>query len=265
MEVLHMKKGICFGSLPGSLSVEDRFKLAKDAGFDGVEIGTVGKADGKAMKKAAEAAGVQIPSIMGGVHWQFPLSSPDKSVREKCVEGISRAIDLATEVGADTVLLVPGVVNDQVRYEDAYKRSQKEVKRLAKKAEKAKVFIGIENVWNKFLLSPMEFCKFVDDVGSEYVQAYFDVGNILLYGYPQHWIQSLGKRIKKVHLKDFQLSSKSFVWLLEGDVPWAEVRAALKKIKYQDFLTAELPGYPHYPTQMVYDTSAHIDRIIAGE
>jgi hexulose-6-phosphate isomerase len=260
-----MKKGICFGSLPGKLSPKEKFQLAKDAGFDGVEIGTIeNKDEGRAVVEAAKSVGIRIPSIMGGLHWQCPLSSPDAETRAKCVANVERSLELAAEAGADTVLLVPGVVTDQVTYEEAMKRSKAEIKKLAASAKKRKIYIGIENVWNKFLLSPIEFAKYVDGFKCDYIQAYFDVGNILLYGYPQHWIRTLGKRIKKVHVKDFNVGAKTWEWLLEGNVPWVEVTKALKEIGYNDFLTAELPPYPVFPEQMVYDTGKHLDKIIAG-
>jgi hexulose-6-phosphate isomerase len=256
-----MKKGICIGSLPGNL--EEKFKLAKDAGFHGVEINTVDTdGESKKLKSIADSVGLEIPSVMNSAHWQYPLSDPDPEVRKKSVEGMMKSLSSASIVGADTVLLVPGVVNEKVCYEDAYKTSQKEVKELAKEAEKREVYIAIENVWNKFLLSPIEFSQYVDEIGSEYVAAYFDVGNILLYGYPQHWIRSLGSRIKKVHIKGFKVGPRIFTYLLDSDVDWVEVMKAFKDIGYDGYITAELPTYKSFPEQMVYDTSAQMDKIL---
>lgn len=256
-----MKKGICLGCLPKELSVEDKMKLAKDAGFDGVEIASPpGRDQALELKAQADAAGLEIPSIMSSAHWRCPLSDPDPAVRQECMDTVTSDVKLAAEIGADTVLLVPGVVNDKVCYEDAYQTSQAAIKELAPCAEANQVYIGIENVWNKLLLSPIEFCQFVDDIGSEYVQAYFDCGNILLYGYPQHWVRSLGKRIKKIHVKDFKLDSKSFVDLLEGDVPYGEILTALQEIGYGDYLTVEVGC----PDKEVYAASEAVDKIIAG-
>lgn len=257
-----MKKGICIGSIPGKSS-EERFKLAKDAGFDGVEINTVDTdEESRKLKAIADSVGLEIPSIMNSAHWQFPLSSPDPEVRKKSVEGMMKSLASASIVGADTVLLVPAVVNEQVCYEDAYTTSQKEIKELAKEAERRKVYIAIENVWNKFLLSPIEFSHYIDEVGSKYVAAYFDVGNILLYGYPQHWIRTLGPKIKKVHVKGFRVGPKIFTYLLDSDINWVEVMKAFGTIGYDGYIIAELPTYSSFPEQMVYDTSAHLDRII---
>jgi len=259
-----MKKGICIGSLPGKLSPEERFQLAKDAGFDGVEINTVNTdEESKKLKAIADSIGLEIPSIMNSAHWQFPLSSPDAEVRAKSVDGMMKSMASASIVGADTVLLVPGVVNEQVCYEDVYTTSQKEIRELAKAAAERKVFIAIENVWNKFLLSPMEFARYIDEIDSEYVAAYFDVGNILLYGYPQHWIRTLGSRIKKVHVKGFKVGPKSFTYLLDSDINWAEVMKAFRDVGYDNYITAEMPPYSSCPEQMVYDTSAHLDKIFS--
>ena len=259
-----MKKGICIGSLPGKLSLEERFQLAKDAGFDGVEINTVNTdEESKKLKSIADSVGLEIPSVMNSAHWQFPLSSPDPEVREKSVDGMMKSLASASIVGADTVLLVPGVVNQDVCYEDAYTTSQKEVRELAKAAEERKVFIAIENVWNKFLLSPIEFARYVDEIDSEYVAAYFDVGNILLYGFPQHWIRTLGSRIKKIHVKGFKVGPKSFTYLLDSDINWAEVMKAVRDVGYDNYVTAEMPTYSSIPEQMVYDTSVHLDKIFA--
>jgi len=259
-----MKKGICIGSLPGKLSLEERFQLAKDAGFDGIEINTVNTdEESKKLKSIADSVGLEIPSIMNSAHWQFPLSSPDPEVREKSVDGMMKSLASASIAGADTVLLVPGVVNQDVCYEDAYTTSQKEVRELAKTAEERKVFIAIENVWNKFLLSPIEFARYVDEIDSEYVAAYFDVGNILLYGFPQHWIRTLGSRIKKIHVKGFKVGPKSFTYLLDSDINWVEVMKAVRDVGYDNYVTAEMPPYSSMPEQMVYDTSAHLDKIFA--
>lgn len=260
-----MKKGICIGSLPSSWELSERFQLAKAAGFDGVEIMTTDSEEElRQMKALADSTGLEIPSLMGGLHWQYPLSDPDPEVRRTCSESFVQALSTASLVGADTVLLVPGVVNEKTTYEEAWDRALEEIRKLAPVAEANRVYLGIENVWNKFLLSPLEFTRFIDAVGSEYVQAYFDCGNILLYGYPQHWILSLGKRIKKIHVKDFIVSKRDFTYLLHGDVPWKAIREALQAIGYDDYITVELPPYPQCPEQMVYDSSRQLDRILEG-
>ena len=258
-----MKKGIYIGGLPEGYSYREKFELAKRAGFDGVEVSTVeSQSELEEIKRASEETGVKVPSIMNEGHWQHPFSSKDSSDIEKAISGMRRSLECAEFLGADTVLLVPGLVKEDVTYEEAMKNSVANIKRIIPEYEAKGIFIGIENVWNKFLLSPIEFKEYLDGFGSDIVKAYFDVGNILLYGYPEHWIRSLGKRIKKVHLKDFRLSSKSFVYLWQGDVNWKAVMEALKEVGYDDYLTAELPPDKSDPEGRVHKISEDMDRIM---
>ena len=258
-----MKKGCCLGLLPRDMEIEARLALAREVGFDGVEPGTIRKkSEVKALKKAAENAGVAICSIMNSDHWGFPLSSPKKSVVAKSIRGMVTSMENAAALGTDCVLLVPAVVNDQITYEDAWKRSRAAIRKMIPTAKKLGVVIAVENVWNKFLLSPVEFKAYVDSFKSPWVRAYFDVGNILLYGYPQHWIRTLGRRIKRVHLKDFDVSTKSFVPLREGSLDWPAVRQALADVKYNGWLTAEVRGGDE---KVLRGISEAMDKIIAGE
>jgi hexulose-6-phosphate isomerase len=175
-------------------------------------------------------------------------------------------------LNVDTILVVPGAVDvffnpkiPVVSYDKVYERVYESLKELIPVAEKFKVNIGIENVWNKFLLSPIEMRNFVDSFASDYIGVYFDVGNILAYGYPEHWISILGKRIKKVHLKDFKKSignAEGFVNLLYGDVNWKAVMLALKEIKYTDYLIAEVMPPKFYPESIIYETSISMDKIL---
>jgi hexulose-6-phosphate isomerase len=255
-----MKKGIYFGCLPGNLELRERFRLAKDAGFEGVELCSVSSdSEMEAVKALADEFGLETHSIMGSLHWQFPLSSPSSEVRSKCLENMKMAIRHAKMIGADAILLVPAVVTSEVTYEDAYRRSRGEIAKLIEPAEEAGVAIAIENVWNRFLLSPIEFARYIDDFGSPSIRAYFDVGNIMLYGFPHHWIRTLGSRICKVHLKDFRVGPKEFVDILEGDVPWRDVMKALKDVGYDGYLTIEVSyGKP----EEVMEASKKLDRII---
>ena len=257
-----MKKGICQGSLPPDLTWAQRFELAKDAGIDGVELSTIhDAAEPEARKADADAAGIELHSIMDSLHWKCPLSSNDEETRRKGVENVRASIRCASIVGADAVLVVPGVVNEQTTYEAAMVNSRRSIQELIPEGEEAGVALCIENVWNKFLLSPLEMKEFIESFGSDCVQAYFDVGNIVLYGYPQHWIRTLGPLIKKVHVKGFNASKRDFCWLLEGTIDWAAVMAALREVGYDGYVTAELPRYPSCPEQMVHDTAEHLGRI----
>jgi hexulose-6-phosphate isomerase len=202
---------------------------------------------------------------MNSEHWRSPLSSDDAAVVDRSVSGMLTSIRNAKLWGADTVLLVPAVVNPETRYQDAWTRSTRVItERLLPEAEKAEIIIGIEEVWNKFLLSPLEMNTYVDSFGSKYVQAYFDVGNVVFYGYPQDWIRTLGPRTCKVHLKDFkqERNTYNFVHLGEGDIDWPDVRKALHEVGYDDYVTTEIRGGDR---AYLADVVARIDRFLAGQ
>lgn len=260
-----MKKGICIGSLPGN-STEARFKLAKAAGFDGVEIGTLeNAADRLQTKQLAAQHGIELFSVMNAKHWTYPLSDADESVRAASRDGMLDSMETATAIGADTVLLVPAVVNEATPYELAYHRSRTEIGKLIPHATEKGLTIAIENVWNKFLLSPFEFASYIDAFESPAVTAYFDVGNIVLYGFPQHWIGSLGSRISKVHVKGFNADKRRFTYLIEDcTIDWNAVMTALSDIGYDDYITAELPVDEENPIGTVHQISEDMENIIAG-
>ena len=258
-----MKKATCYGSLPANTSHQEWLQVHKDAGFDGVEIRqfeTLEEAEEVA--ELAQDIGLEIHSVMGGTHWQLPLSSPDEEVRVKGVEGIERALKIASVAGAETVLVVPGVVSEEVSYATAYEISRQSIAELLPAAEELGITMCLENVWNKFLLSPLEMRDYIDDFNNPRVAAYFDVGNILLYGYPDQWIEILGSRIKKVHIKDFDVGSKQFVGLLQGSVDYPRVIRAFRDVGYDGYLTAELSSYPQFPKQFLYDTAAQLDCLL---
>jgi L-ribulose-5-phosphate 3-epimerase len=258
-----LKKAVVFSMLPTTMSVEERFRLARAVGFDGVEVSpTTDAAERKALRAASEASGVRIHSIIYG-GWGAPLSSPDPKVAERGAAEVTAALECARELGAENILLVPAVVDGgQTRYADAYERSQKRIRPLVGTAEKLGVMICVENVWNNFLLSPLEFARYVDEFRSPYLQAYFDVGNVLAFGWPEDWIRTLRGRIRKVHLKDFKRGPREFCGLRDGDANWPEVRKALAEVGYNGYVTAELPGGDE---AYLRDVSARMDRIIAGE
>lgn len=261
-----MKKGICFGCLPKEWSLEAKLALAARAGYHGVEINALPDAASREeAKRAAEAAGIELPSVMAGGHWQYPLSSDDESIRQQGLQAIRESVDTAVAVGATVVLVVPAVVNDTQLYSDAYARSLESMRELAAYAAERDIRLGVENVWNRFLLTPREMGQYLDELGSPNVGLYFDCGNILNYGYPQTWIRELGHRIIKVHLKDYDVPTRQWRHLLQGSANWAEIRKALAEVGYDDYLTVELPLYPTCSDQMVIDSSHHLDRIIAGE
>ena len=250
-----MKKGINIWSFRGGLTAREYIEMAKDAGYDGIEFGLdetgiVGldssDEDIRELKRIAEGEGIETPSLATGLYWRYPFTSSDRNTREKAKSIVRRQLDLAALLGADTILVVPGLVGadfipdgEVTEYDVAYDLALEAFMELKEYAEEVKVNIGLENVWNKFLLSPLEMRDFVDKIDSPYVGVYFDVGNVVSTGYPEHWIKILGKRIKKVHFKDFRVSVgniNGFVDLLSGDVNYPAVMEQFRKVGYDDYV-----------------------------
>ena len=276
-----MKKGISIWSF-AETDLKKCFCLAKDAGFDGVEVALDEKGlvslesteeDLFNVKKMAEETGIELYSVASGLYWTYNYTSANKENREKAKEITKKQLWVASKLGCDTILVVPGAVNvafepgsEIVEYDVAYDRALEALKELAPYAEELKVSIGVENVWNKFLLSPLEMRDFIDKVGSDYVGSYFDVGNVLYCGYHEHWVKILNKRIKKVHFKDYRRNVGSldgFVDLLAGDVDYKGVMAEFSKIGYDGWATAEMiPPYTQYPETIIYNTSNAMDKIL---
>jgi hexulose-6-phosphate isomerase len=261
-------KSTLISMLPKELSYADRFALARDVGFEAIEMQTIDKPeDAQEIQEASKKTGLKIHSVMNMDHWRLPLSSNDPQVVNGSVKGMETSLRNAALWGAETVLLVPAVVDANTSYKDAYTRSQRVIReRLLPIAKDTKVTIAVEEVWNKFLLSPIEFARYVDEFESPLVKAYFDVGNIVLYAFPQDWIRTLGPRIVKIHLKDFNFDRRNgrFFWknIGEGDIDWQEVRRALNDIKYAGFVTTELNGGDR---AYLKDVSDRVDRFLAGE
>ena len=259
---LPVKKGVLLEMLPEKLPYPDRFKLARDVGFDVVQAPTTpDKHSAEEIRKAADGASLRIDSVMNMDHWQYPLSSSDPAVVEKSLTGMRTSLHNAELWGADAVLLVPAVVNPQTSYRDAWTRSQVQIRTLLPLAEELKVVIAIEEVWNKFLLSPLEMATYIDEFRSPWIKAWFDVGNVVFYGYPQDWIRTLGKRIVKAHLKDFKRKEDGYAWvnLGDGDVDWPAVRQAFAEVGFSGSATVELaPGDEAY----LRDVSRRVDRLL---
>lgn len=291
-----IRKGINIWSFPNDMSIIDCMKLAKLANFEGIELAL--SADGQLSlnstedeileyKKVASEIGLQIASLATGLFWQYSLTSNNDYIREKAKMVIKREIEIGAVLGVDCVLVCPGTVgvdfdpdevvpdakniefysgSEIIDYDVAYYRAQTALKEMAPFAEQHNVILGIENIWNKFLLSPLEMRNFIDEIGSPYVQSYLDVGNMMLYGYPQHWIKILGKRIKKIHFKDFRRGTAQltgFVDLLSGDVEWDKVMDTLINIGYEGWVFGEMcPPYKLYPEQNIFNTSMAMDKIL---
>ena len=261
---LTIKKGVWFGMLPANLSYADRYKMARDVGFEVVQAPTEpDERKAEEVKKAADAVNMRIDSVMNMDHWKYPLSSSDPAVVEKSLAGMRTSLRNAKVWGSDVVLLVPAVVNAETSYHDAWTRSQKQIRTLIPLAEELKVVIAIEEVWNKFLLSPLEMAKYIEEFQSPWIKAWFDVGNVLLYGYPQDWIHTLGKSIVKVHVKDFKRKEDGYTWvnLGDGDVDWPAVRQAFADVGYAGSAITELErGDEAY----LRDVSRRFDRLVLG-
>jgi len=240
---LPIKKALYISMLGKDGAYAERFQRARDAGFDEIECATVeSQAEAEEIKKAAEQTNLRIHSVMNQAHWKFPLSSSDPAVVGQSMKGMETSLRNANFWGADTVLLVPAVVNPETSYRDAWTRSQEQIRKLLPLAQQMKVVIGIEEVWNKFLLSPLEMARYIDEFKSPWVKAYVDVGNMVFYGYPQDWIRTLDKRIAKLHIKDFRFKDRraEFVALREGDIDWKAVHKALADVGYKGTATLEL-------------------------
>jgi hexulose-6-phosphate isomerase len=229
-------------------TILEKFQLAKQAGFEGIE--PMSHLDRNEVLKARDATGLTIHSVCGSLHGKVPLSHPDPKIREEGVAALKVTLEDAKAYGADAILLVPGRVSEDVSYDDCWKRSVEEIKKVIPFAENLNVKIGIENVWNNFLLSPMEAANYVDQFHSPVIRFYFDVGNVLVYGWPEQWIKILGERIVKVHIKEFSRKIADTrgkvagfdVKLLEGDVNWTVVMRTFDEIGYKGWTTIEQPG-----------------------
>jgi len=246
---IKLKKGLGFGMIKEDIPLLDKFKLIKDLGFDGIEFNSPVDITIKELLDAKNKTGIEIPSVVNKDHWSKPLSDPDPSVRQFTIDSVKKSLDDVKELGGDTVLVVPGVVNEKVSYEEAYKNSLESIRKLIPHAEKTGMKIGVENVWNNFILSPIEAKMFIDEIDHPLIGWYFDIGNILRYGWPEHWIRTLNSRIVKLHAKEYSKKKmndeglwKGFnVDLLEGDNNWPEVIKALKEINYKgEWLTIEV-------------------------
>lgn len=277
-----MKTGVSLFSFTEDADLDDVFGKIKAAGYDGAE--PVMSENGylnpdttiaqiKEIKNLADSHGLEIPSVGVWALWENNLVSNDTEIAKRALDIVKKQIEAAHLLGADTILVVPGYVGcdfaskpERVRYDLAYDRCCTALQTLAREAEKAKVNIGIENVWNRFLLSPLEMKRLLGEVGSPNVGVYFDVGNIMYIGYPGDWIEILGDHIKKIHLSDYRTSQAgmgAFVDLFAGDVDFKETARALRKIGYDDYVILEmLPNYKQFPEISIVSNKTAVDKIV---
>ena len=255
------------GGLDGSLPIKSAMEQASKMGFEGIELGiasqgvlthNTSQAKCEEIVREAEKHGLEISGVASGESWTTSPTANDEDVRLKIIDFTQKALQITHWLGSDAYLFVPGAVEvfflpdaEVIPYDVCYQRASEAISQLVPVAEKLGVAIAVENVWNKFLLSPLEMREFIDNFNTSQVGVYFDVGNVLLTGYPDQWIRILGSRIKRVHIKDFKLSvgnADGFVDLLEGDVDFEAVKKALSEINYDGYVTAEMipftPGRP---------------------
>jgi len=277
-----MKKGINIWSFRDDRTIQECARIAKQAGFEGLELslnetGELGLAatdkEVLGIKTMLENEGLEIAGLATGLYWDYAMTSEDEKKRQKAIDICKKQLELAAAFGVDAILVIPGAVgvdfipgSEVVSYDKAYDRASEAIARLVPHAEAAGVAIAIENVWNKFLLSPLELRGFIDTHNTPYVGSYFDVGNVVHSGYPEQWIRILGHRIKKVHFKDYRRQAgglHGFVDLLAGDVDYPAVVEALSEIGYSGYVTAEMiPPYAHHTDQIIFNTSKSMDAIL---
>lgn len=275
-----MKKSLNAWSVPGGVSFAEMFRQLAAAGFEGVELNLeqdnaslhsltmeTTAAELKEIRLLAEASGLAVAGISTGLCGRFPLGSPEPSVREKGKDVIRRQLELAQSLGADGVLTAPGGHGTEVSLKRAHENVTAALSELAGEVRASGILLGVENVWNGFFLSPFDMARLIDDVACPSIGAYFDAGNVAVYSDPVHWAEILGRRIKKVHVKDFQrggrVHSGEFVNLLEGGIRWAPLMRELRAAGYDGFLTAELSVIGQCPEFLYEITARALERILA--
>ncbi|MGI6617593.1 MAG: sugar phosphate isomerase/epimerase family protein [Saccharofermentanales bacterium] len=276
-----MKQGYSFFSFGGDIDMKEYLAECSEAGYDGVELvindcgALTMDSSEKAIlevKRMVEDFGLEIIAVGASIIWNYNIASDDPIIRRKSKEIVEKQLSTAALLGADSILVIPGMVGSDfalgktIPYERAYENSQEVLSSIIPFARDCKVSMAIENVWNKFLLSPLEMRRFIDEINSPFLGAYFDIGNILYIGYPDDWIRTLGNRIKKIHFSDFKKGGgtlASFCDLLEGDVDYRAVMSALRDTGYDDYVTLEMfPNYPVFPKQTIKSGKLAMDLIL---
>ena len=264
-----IKKAAMWDMIKGGKSVRDRFQILREAGFDGVEMNSPGGPPNDEIKRACEDTGILIEGVVDSVHWKQTLSDPSPQVRTIGVRALEQALRDCKELGGTSVLLVPGVVSAKVSYDQCYQRSQAEIRKVVPLAQELGVKIAIEDVWNEFLLSPLEAARYVDEFNNPAaVGWHMDLGNVMAFGYPEQWVHILGKRIVKLHVKEFSRKKMNDegrrhgfdVKLGDGDINWKAVIQALDDIGYNTWMCAEVPGGG---VEELKDIARRMDRILA--
>ncbi|MCM8804324.1 MAG: sugar phosphate isomerase/epimerase [Candidatus Omnitrophica bacterium] len=270
---MNIKKGINESAFPEGLNYKEIFEITKKAGFEGIEMNyffETGRLNTKSsnsyleeIKGFSENFNLKIPSLLCAETYRL---LPTTSLKEKTrlINLIENAFIVCKKFGSDTLLICEGWINENIGYLEGYKNSLKFFKEISKIAEDYKVYIGIENVRNKFLLTPLSFLNFIKEIGSKYIRIYFDTGNVIGYGYPDDWIETLKDYIVQIHIKDFKERENIFVSILDGDVDWLRFKKILSKIKYSGFLIVEKSQHPFFPIEDIYLNSIKLDIILGN-
>jgi L-ribulose-5-phosphate 3-epimerase len=265
----NLRKAIMYSTIGLEGSVLQKFRAMKEAGFDGVE--PMGAMNRDEVLAAFKETGLQAASVCDHIHWEKPLSAPDEATRKLGLEGLLQSLRDAHAYGAGSVLLVPGIARDGVSYEQCWQRSIVEIKKAIPVAKDLGVKISIENVGNDFITTPEQAMDFLDAINSEWVGWHFDIGNVgRKYGPAERWIQVLGKRIVRIHVKDF--STKPRVSgarderprLLDGETNWPAVMNALDRAGYQGWAISEQPASQAADVQTARDLAERMDKIFAS-
>lgn len=268
-----LRKAVMYGMVQGGATPLEKLTILRDCGFDGVEVDGPTDIPAEQLLEAQEKTGIKIHGVVDSIHWAKPLNHPLEKVHAAGLAGLETALRDAKRYGATSVLLVPGVVNDELPYDECYTRSQAMIRKALPLAKELGVKIAIENVWNGFLLSPLEAAKYVDDFADPFVAFHFDIGNVINFGRPAQWVRILGKRICKLHIKDFSLKNrndkglwKGFdVQVGEGDAGWADVMRELDATGYStaapgNWATAEVGGGD---VNRLKQIAGQMDRVLA--
>lgn len=278
-----------FGMIGEGETLAEKFAIVRDAGFDGVELDSPNDFDVDEVLKAKEETGIEVPGVVDSVHWNKPLSHPDPRVRAEGRHALEEALVDCKAYGGTTVLLVPGIVNADVSYQDAWDRSIEEIRRSVPMAQELGIAIAIENVWNNFLLSPLEAVRYLDEIArvdaaspnrpatveiyggwKPIVGWYMDLGNIVNYGWPEQWVRTLGNQhLLKADVKDYSRKKRNDegLWkgfdveIGEGDVDWGAVRQAFADVQYEGWASAEVGGGDR---ARLADIARRMDRVING-
>jgi len=263
-----MKKGVNAWIYPSSFAADDVLKASKEIGYDGVELNLdeemlkFGRKDWGTIAEKADSLSLELPSLCSGLFWKYNLATPNETIRKKGIEILKTACEVAADIGASVVLVVPAVAVPEITYQRTWELSKKSILEAALIAKDCGVYLGVENVWNKFLYSPLEFRSFIEEIDHPNVKAYFDVGNVWFLSFPQEWIRHLAELIACIHVKGFHRPSVQFTPLLQGDVPWSEVMRALREIGYDGFLNVEVPPYPGHQLKSAMDSKTSLEIIL---